>query len=350
MKSSSWISVIAFGAALFAISCGGGGGKGTQTFSATTRSVQNIQRLSAMSMAKSGIAMAPFFLGGGGLSGGTTGSTTGGSVGIGGGISGIGFFFRGFVSPAGLPARMARSRTLADESGTTGSGGGNGEDFYYDEWLQLWVWAEWNENVYSSRFYQDEAKTLTAGHSSSTFTGTLDSFPQSYASEYELTAGIWAGAHGSFISTQSSWSDGNMVYDNVYSDGSHDHGQSEWNSVDSSWSSRWEGPSGTIWYEDSGEWHSDGSGVYNCSNSDGWAIAWNYNADWSGTAHITGPDPLLPADMTWTSDGQYRILYADGSVEEWSWDEYWDNESGTSGTTGTAGMSPRAEPANLHRR
>ena len=106
--------LVLFGASaigLLLISCGGSGGGGTKSFSATTRSVQGIQKSSAFSMAKSGIAMAPFFFGGPGGGAGTTGSSTGGGGGTGGGgITSIGFFFREFGSPSGFGSIMPRRR------------------------------------------------------------------------------------------------------------------------------------------------------------------------------------------------------------------------------------------------
>jgi hypothetical protein len=100
-----------------------------------------------------------------------------------------------------------------------------------------------------------------------------------------------------------------------------------------SWSSRWDGANESGWYQDSGSWGAEG-GTYSCSDSAGWASSWHYNTDWSGSAHFEGPDPLLPAEMTWTATGHYRIRWANGSVEEWGWDDLWGSGEGTSGTTG----------------
>jgi hypothetical protein len=342
MKLRGLVQIGASVIGLLLISCGGSGGGGTNSFSATTRSVQGIQMTSALSMAKSGIAMAPFFFGGFGGGSGTTGSSTGGGGGAGGGgITSIGFFFRDFGGPSGFGSMMShRMRGATRDGGTTGSGGGDGgsDDFYFDEWLQLWAEVQWTDNTFAIHFYQDEAKTLPAGHTTSTFTGSLDAFPQTYSYDYEFTAGTWAGSHGSYICSSTSETVGSMIYENAYSDGSHDEGHSDWDESASSWHSRWDGPNSQGWFEDSGTWNLDGSGIYTCSDFDGWASTWSYNADWSGSAHFTGPDPKLPADMTWTADGHYKITYADGSKEEWSWSDLWDSEEG--GTTGTAGFAP----------
>jgi hypothetical protein len=300
-------------------------------------------------MAKGGIAIAPFMLtgpgGGSGANGGTTG--TGGGFG-GGGISRIGFFFRNFGGPTGLGAQSLRSHRGRDGGGTTGgttgsTGGGPGSDFYYDEWLQLWVDVEWSDTSYTIHFYQDEAGTMQAGHVASTFSGDWNVYPQTYHNEYEFTAGIWAGAHGTYDCVQTSESEGSMVYEDTYADGSSDHGESHWTSQTSTWTSRWDGPNQQGWFEDNGSWTADGAGTYTCSNSEGWSSTWNYNADWSGSAHFEGPDPLLPADMTWTSDGHYHVTYADGTTEDWTWDDFWGgveegSNTGSGGTTGGLGF------------
>ncbi|MBC8065317.1 MAG: hypothetical protein H7Y17_10830 [Chlorobia bacterium] len=291
-------------------------------------------------MAKSGIAIAPFMLTGPGGSSGTTGSG-GGSTGS--GVTSIGFFFRDWGGPGGHGAALARSDRGRDTGSTTGgtsgtTGGGTGSDFYFDEWLQLWVDVEWSETSYATTFYVDEAATIPAGHVTSTYSGDWDVFPQTYRSEYEFSAGPLAGSHGTYDCVQTSLTEGSMIYDNTYVDGSTDHGESEWRDESSRWASRWDGPNHEGWYEDSGVWTSNGTGTYTCSNSEGWSSTWSYNADWSGSAHFEGPDPLLPADMTWTTDGHYRITYADGSSESWSWEDFWGGSEG-GGTTGSGGFA-----------
>ncbi|HWA83100.1 MAG TPA: hypothetical protein VG820_06705, partial [Fimbriimonadaceae bacterium] len=209
---------------------------------------------------------------------------------------------------------------------------------YYDDWLKLWVDTQWTDTTFVSDFYLDQGKTQPAGHITSTFTNNWNTYPQVYTSDYAFTAGSLAGAHGSYNCTQSSEFEGAMVYTNVYADTAHDQGSANWTAAGSSWQSRWDGPGGSSWYQDSGAWSSDGSGTYACSSSNGWSSTWHYNADGSGSAHFEGPDPKLPADMVWTSSGHFTITYADGTTEEWNWDDIWsDGGSGTtgSGTTGS---------------
>lgn len=334
MKLKLPIPILVAVTALALISCGGSGGGGSSTpLSETGRAVQEVQRLSIMSMSKSGIALAPFMMHGfgGGTGGGTTGST--GSF---GGVSSIGFFFRNFGGTTG------EGSTGGTGSGTTGSTG-SGSNFYYDQWLGLWVDFEWTENTSTTTFTLDEAKTQPAGQVTSTYTGEFGSYPQTYTNQYTFSAGPLTGSNGTYISVQTSATHGSMSYANTYADGSSDSGESQWTDLTSSFESRWEGPGGTPWFEDSGTWNADNSGTYTCENSQGWASTWTYNSDWSGSATFTGPDPLLPAMMAWNSHGRYTVTYADGSTESWNWDDFWGGvgEGGTtgSGTSSTGGSS-----------
>jgi hypothetical protein len=312
------------------ISCGG---SGDRPLSVTAHRVLDLQKYSFLSMATSGIGYIGFGFGSGG---GTTGGSGGASGGF--GYSSIGGFVRHLGGPTGLAARI-KPLGSGTTGGTGGGGGTGGEYFYYDEWLQLWVDAQWNENTYSSDFFIDEAKTQPAGHISSVFSGNWQVFPETYTSSYAFTAGTLSGAHGTYNSTQTNETDGSMTYDDMYADGSHDHGASIWTAAGSSWSSRWDGANDSGWYQDSGNWNADGSGTYSVSSSAGWSSTWNYNADWSGSAHFEGPDPLLPADMTWTSEGRFTIHWADGTTESWTWEDLWGEggETGTSGSTGGVG-------------
>lgn len=332
MKLALPLPIFVAAAALVLISCGGsGGGGGNPPLSDIGRAVQEVQRLSIMSMSKSGIALAPFMMHGfgGGTSGGTTGS--GGY----GGVSSIGFFFRYFGNSEGT--------TGGTGGGTSGgtSGGGSGSSFYYDQWLGLWVDVQWSENSSTTTFTLDEAKTQPAGHVTSTYTGEFGVYPQTYTNEYEFTAGPLAGSHGTYNCIQTSATHGSMSYANTYADGFSDSGESQWTDETSSFESRWEGPDGEPWFEDSGTWNADNSGTYTCSDSNGWSSTWTYNADWSGSATFTGPDPLLPATLTWTSQGRYTATYADGSSESWDWEDFWGNvgEGGTTGSGTSGGTS-----------
>lgn len=337
------VPILVAATALALISCGGGGG-GSKPLSQTGRAVQEVQRLSIMSMSKSGIALAPFMMHG--FGGGTSGGTTGSGGGY-GGVSNIGFFFRHFGGSSsggttGSGGGFAGDTTggTGGTSGTTGTNGGNGSNFYFDEWLGLWVDVAWSENSSTTTFTLDQEKTLPAGQVTSTYTGDFGSYPQTYSNEYEFTAGPLAGSYGTYNCTQTTETHGSMAYENTYDDGSTDSGESSWTDQTSSFESRWDGADQN-WFEDSGTWNADNSGTYTCSTSEGWASNWTYNADWSGSATFNGPDPLLPATMTWTSEGRYTVTYADGSSESWDWEDFW-GDVGEGGTTGSGSSSTSA--------
>lgn len=370
--------VLCIAAAVAIISCGGDGA--TKSFSRAALSVQNMQRFSFLSMANSGLGFIGFNSGGG-TTGSGTGGTSGGGIGGGGGYSSIGGFVRNFGGPNGVGPSMPHRTLIAGTTGTTGNGtttttggdtssttggdtasttggtdggggGTGGEYFYYDEWLMLWVNTQWTETSFSSTFFVDQAKTQPAGFVTSTFAGNWNVFPQTYTSDYAFTAGTLVGSHGTYHSSQTSEFDGSMTYNNTYSDTSHDQGSSTWSATGSSWQSRWDGTNGG-WYEDSGSFNANGTGTYTCSSSEGWSSTWHYNADGSGNAHFEGPDPMLPADMTWTAAGVFHIVFADGTSETWTWSDLWEgNGEGTSGSTGgpvgaprpTALPAPKAEP------
>lgn len=331
MKLKLPIPILVAATALALISCGGGGG-GSKQLSQMSRVVQDNQRLSIMSMSKSGIALAPFMMHG--FGGGTGGGTTGSSGGY-GGVSNIGFFFRHFggSTSGGSTGSGGEGGTSGGTTGTTGTTGGTGSNFYFDEWLGLWVDVAWSEGSSTTTFTLDEAKTLPAGHVTSTYTGDFGTYPQTYTNEYEFTAGQLAGSHGTYNCTQTSESHGSMAYENTYADGSSDSGESSWTDQVSMFHSRWDGANGT-WMEDSGTWNSDNSGAYEFTNYNGWSTSWQYNSDWSGSATFNGPEQLLPATMTWTSEGRYTIVYSDGSTESWDWEDFW-GDNGEGGTTGS---------------
>jgi hypothetical protein len=356
-----WIGAVS--SALLAatlIACGGSGTSGGHNLSQTGRAVQSYQLRSLLSMAIGGIPF-PGFTGGG--TGGSTGSgSTGGGFGFpsmggflrglggtggtttgGGGMrSAFGHFSRGVGTTGGTTTTTTGGTDTTgggDTSGGTGTTGGWQPSFYYDEWLMLWVQFDSTAEGYSFLFYGDEAKHNPAGHMTSTVPADWNVYPQTYSADYAYTAGTLAGSHGTYQLASTSPSDGSMTYQDVYGDTSSDQGQAVWDAQHSTWTSEWNGPNSSSWYHDSGDWNADGSGTYQASTSDGWSMSWVYNADWSGHAHFEGPDPKLPADLTWTSDGHYHIRYADGSTEDWNYDDLWGGTTGvgsssSSGSTG----------------
>jgi len=98
----------------------------------------------------------------------------------------------------------------------------------------------------------------------------------------------------------------------------HDEGEARWENGEYTWSNRYEGSDGS-WSRSSGAFASDGSGTMRYEDSLGYRTTFQYNSDGSGQGRIEGPDPRLPAVITWDAEGNVRIEWADGMVEEFNW-------------------------------
>jgi len=325
------------------VGCGGGGSTGTGAGpSARTRqSVKEGVAHSLMGVAQAGI--------GGGVVSGSTGGTGGGI-----GFPMIGSFLYQFLPSAGGPpptpamARGHRANPMeiapSDTGGSGGTNGGGGEpgpSFYYDEYLGLWVDMTSTESSYTVALYEDEAKTSPAGSFQSTFPSGWDSYPYSLTSTFSITAGNLAGAHGQYSMVIESEEKGHSTFESVWPKIGSDTGETSWDGGSSDW--KYESHVGPLWWKGAGGFSSDGSGSSSFSDSAGYAATYVYRSNGSGSGRITGPDPGLPATITWTSSGHVKIVYADGSVEEWDPSDYYGTGSsgGEEGTTGgTGGSTP----------
>jgi len=221
--------------------------------------------------------------------------------------------------------------------------------FYYDDYLGLWVQIEDDPESSTYLLYADEAKTQPAGSIRTTWPVDWNTYPQVYASTYRFTAGFLAGAHGDYSDTVGADGSGASTYEDTYPDGSRDAGTSIWRADGSSeWSSRSDNADGS-WFECSGSFLADGSGKTHERSSDGYGADYVYNADYSGSAVLTGPDPGLPAKIVWDSYGNETITYADGTVETVPmWIGYADGSPGSTGDGSTSdgdGNSPPPPPS-----
>jgi hypothetical protein len=356
MKRYGWLFVLLLS---LIIGCGGGtvGGPGGSPNSVTRERLQRTLGFSIISMLQGGFQSN----GQAGAINGTTGSgTTGGtSSGTGGyGIPMIGAYLRNLGGGGNVPAFASKLRPRGDV-GTTGSstdGGGTGEttvggssgttdggetgttdgggpSFYYDEYLGLWTESDWQENSWTSLLYVDEGKTQPAGSFHSTYSD-WDTYPVTGSSTYEITAGPFAGAHGQYETVFESELDGHMSYDNFWPGYGADEGASTWSENTWTWHSSQTLEDGS-WSKSEGSYDASGIGRFVWQNSDGYKWSYTYNADGSGAGVIEGPDPGLPAHVSWTPEGHYRIEYADGTVEEF---DMWGIMGGLGyGTSGGGG-------------
>jgi hypothetical protein len=203
-------------------------------------------------------------------------------------------------------------------SGSSGSGGPAippvAPTFYFDEFLGLWVDIQDTATQSTYTLYVDEAKTQPAGSIVTTIpSGTT--YPQTFASTYNFTAGVLAGSHGSYQTTVNQDGSGSSSYTDTYTDGSKDSGQSSWTVAGGfTWTDQSTDSTGAQ-TTSSGAFHSDGSGATHSTTSDGYTIDYTYNADGTGSGKISGPAAGLPANITSDVYGDITITYADGTVD-----------------------------------
>lgn len=293
-----WIGLFAI-AAMALVGCGGGsssGGGGAAPTTLTRERVKQVVFSEWRSLAQSVWQNAEW-----------AGMRNGAGAAEGGGSFGVMPMFGGFL------------RHLAGISGAQGSGDDGSppetrDDFYFDDFLGLWVQIQDRPGRWEMRFFEDEARTRPAGSAVSTYPADWESYPQTFESNYEYTAGALRGARGSYLMRLTDPVNGSMTYENTYADGSNDRGESTWDASGTRWSNRVELSDGA-WYQHQGSWSADGSGSSSMSNSLGYRHTFRYNPDGSGSGTVEGPDPGLPARLTWDMFGNTTIRYADGTEE-----------------------------------
>ena len=210
--------------------------------------------------------------------------------------------------------------TRDDSAGSTPPDPGTGvtlpaPTFYYDDYLGLWVDINDTPTLSTYTLYEDEAKTKPAGSIVTQTPASFDTFPQVYSSDYNFTAGYQTGAHGSYKSTYNADNSGSSAYQDVYADGSQDQGSSANTSQGAyTWTGRTDYPDKT-YSSFRGSFLPNGSGGTHFEGSDGYISDYTYNADGTGQARITGPDPGLPVTIDWDAQGNTTIHYADGSTD-----------------------------------
>jgi hypothetical protein len=308
------------------IGCGGGGGSNSGPTGTAPNALTRQQ-------VKDGFAQSIIALAQSGMGGGSVG-TSGGNTGSMGGVPFVGAFIRQFVPGTG--SWLTRDTTgggTGSTNGSTTSGGGEPPELYFDEYLGLWV--QWTEsgNTFSTNLFEDQEKTKPAGSFVNTFTEN-----GSFTSTFAITAGPFAGAQGVYETVVANDGEsGETTYDNTWPTWGHDEGSASWNANGSSnWQHRSELPNDS-WFESNGSFRANGSGSASGSDSRGYHYSFTYNPDGSGRGRVEGPDAGLPCTLEWNSSGVTKITWADGSVETYDPNE-WFEEGGTSGgNTGSVG-------------
>lgn len=207
-------------------------------------------------------------------------------------------------------------------------------NFYYDDYLGLWVRDSEESLISTVDLFLDEGATKSAGQILSTWTN-FDANPSVYTSNYFISAGPQAGTKGNYSGSYNSDGSGSWTYDSVTSEGFHYSGTSVSKANgDYQWSSNSSGTGGYN-YKESGIFHVDGTGSTHSESSDGHGADFNYNADGTGSGKISGPEAGLPARIVWDAQGIATITWADGTTETWS--SWWGVgvDGGVSATSGS---------------
>lgn len=316
-RSALFVAVGAFAAALAGCGGGSGSGSGSQVTRATRDRVHLVQTQNIRLLARNGGQTLSIASARNGAF--VNGASAANSVGGGGAsaaeastnrpIPMVGSFIQNVA--ASRPNRSAasrRARTRAD----TGD-----PNFYFDDFLGLWVQFTDTTTQTIYLLFMDQAKTQPAGSIVTTFPAA-DADPQVFSSDYTFTAGLLAGSHGSYKTTISSDGSGSSSYDDSSPDGWSGSGESTWRANgDYTWSSRTTIPGG-ISSNDRGTFHADGSGFTHSDASDGFVSDFTYRADGSGFGKVSGPAAGLPASIAWDAMGNTTITYADGTVDHFN--------------------------------
>ena len=215
--------------------------------------------------------------------------------------------------------------TSGSTTGTT-TGDLPGPSFYYDDYLQLWLDSSWTDTSSTVLLFEDEQKAKPAGSFITTYPNGWDTYPYTYLSKFEITAGTYSGAKGSYESVAESESAGHMTYSSTWPGYGRDSGESRYTADGGTWSYASDLTDGT-WYHDAGSYTMTKS-TFTSEDSRGYRRTSTYFADGSGHGRVEGPDPGLPATIVWDVNGHTKITYADGTSEEW---DAWSG--GTTGST-----------------
>jgi len=182
---------------------------------------------------------------------------------------------------------------------------------FYDKSLGLWVVVTVTLTSFTETFYQDQAETEPAGSASY----TLDIATQMMSGAINVTQGNYAGLSGTFSETISGGSlKGN--YSLTLPSGTTITGQfsvsegSNGNPMGTMTQTITE--SGGYSESTSVTYNSDGSIKITATDSNAYSSTLNFAADLSGTGTVTGPDPGLPATLTWDSSGDGTVTFANG--------------------------------------
>ena len=186
----------------------------------------------------------------------------------------------------------------------------------YNEDAHLWTTSDTTDTSESTYYWSDAAGTISAGSEVVQWNAS-DVYPITTTRTFSITAGTFAGAHGTDTQVESSATSGRTDFSYFYAgDATHD-GNDVWSSDGSrSWVWNIRFSDGST-YHSSGNWNADGSGSMTVSDADGTTTSFESASDetGTGTGTVEDRDATPMADFDWTADGTTHIRYADGTSE-----------------------------------
>jgi len=221
-------------------------------------------------------------------------------------------------------------------------------DSDFDEWLGLYTTLTETEGRTETLLFLDAAKTQPAGQILSIFPANYEIYPQVYRYTFTFSGGAQAGSEGHYDSIFNADGTYTSEYASTFADGTQYSGNSSYtpdgtSSYSGSYSSTRDNTSGS--YE--GQYRADGTGFSRSSDSTGYSSRYQYAANGSFTATVSGPDPGLPAQIVFDAEtGRYTITYADGTSETFDWGYWITADSGSTPVASDDGSSDTEGSSN----
>lgn len=209
----------------------------------------------------------------------------------------------------------AREQSLGNVGGTApaqaarlAEGGGEGEppSTYFDSYFELWVKATPDGATY----FLDEALTQGAGASVRTFTDTNE------GGITEIVTSITGGPRAGWTSTLK-YGVIEGTFKVLYSGNDPLTGPFSFEVLNSdgrvTFTTSRTDPDGQVRFYNV-SYEPDGTQKVSYNNESLYTYELVYAADGSGTGSVTGNSPLLPATLSWDTNGDGTLTFADGST------------------------------------
>jgi len=206
---------------------------------------------------------------------------------------------------SGFPTVLAGQRFMTFTSFSSGP--------HFSTPLGLWVVNTVTATTFTETFYVDQAETQPAGSA----TYTLDLSTKTLSGTISITQGKYAGLSGTYSQTVANngtvgtynftLPSGTIVscQFSIVALGGGNFGGTATETV-----TQPGGYSETVNFV----YKADKSMTITASDTNGYSSVFKIASDFSGTGTVAGPDPGLPATVTWNSVGTGQIKFANGLV------------------------------------